>query len=146
MEHLRAQTGDRTTALAALRAVARRFEQSGNIIEQIQTILSMLDSIVALGALAPAATISGAVARTAWRDTAACQRIDQHLADTMPPNEYHAARRAGPAPVPQQAGHLGLSPRRRPRRTRLTLVRCRRPDAGRPHPATTFVESIAPLA
>jgi hypothetical protein len=95
VEELNARSGDRTAALAALRAVAGRFERSGNVSEQLQTVITMLDSLVAVGAFVPAATICGALARTPWRQTATCRLVDRIVAEHLERDQYVAARRAG---------------------------------------------------
>jgi hypothetical protein len=93
---------DRATALAALRTITRRFERSGNLSEQIQTILTMLHSVVAIGALTAAATICGALSQTHWRGAEAYRVIDREVAEALPAGEYLAARRAGAAMSPPE--------------------------------------------
>ena len=102
IEELNARSGDRPAALASLRAVVRRFEESGNVSEQMQTIISMLDSLVAVGALPAVATICGALSRTPWRLTAACRFIDSTVSSRLPRDEYAAARRAGASMTPTE--------------------------------------------
>jgi predicted ATPase/class 3 adenylate cyclase len=102
IEEVNARTGQRSASLASLRLVARRFEKSGNVAEQLQTIISMLDALVAMEALVPVATICGALSRTAGRFTAACRVIDRTVADRLPPDDYLAARRAGAAMTPAE--------------------------------------------
>jgi hypothetical protein len=82
--------------------VVRRFEESGNVSEQMQTIISMLDSLVAMGALTAVATICGALSRTPWRLTAACRFIDSTVSSRLPRDEYAAARRAGASMTPTE--------------------------------------------
>jgi predicted ATPase/class 3 adenylate cyclase len=100
IEELNARSGDRPAALASLRAVARHFGESGNVGEQLQTVISMLDSLVAMGAFEGAATICGALSRTPWRLTAACSLIDRSVAERLDRDRYVAARRAGAAMTP----------------------------------------------
>ena len=50
-----ADSGNRARALAALRPVAQSFAESGNVSEQLQTGLSIVEHLVALGELLPAA-------------------------------------------------------------------------------------------
>jgi len=63
--------------------------------EQLQTVITMLDSLVAVGAFVPAATICGALARTPWRQTATCRLVDRIVAEHLERDQYVAARRAG---------------------------------------------------
>jgi hypothetical protein len=92
---LDARSGDRAGALASLRSITRRFMESGDLSQQMQTVMSMLDSLVAMGALAPAATICGALARTPWRLTSTYRRVDRALVAQLGTAEYASARRAG---------------------------------------------------
>ena len=59
IEELNARAGGHAAALASLRAIAGRFAAAGNVAEQILTVMSMLDPLVALGAYEVAATICG---------------------------------------------------------------------------------------
>jgi hypothetical protein len=94
-EALRARSGDQPAALESLRGVAQRFERSGNVAQQLQTVISMLDSLVALDALEATATICGALSRTPF--TPVCQMVDRAVAERLPRDRYLAARRAGRA-------------------------------------------------
>ncbi|HET6951411.1 MAG TPA: hypothetical protein VFI47_13600, partial [Acidimicrobiales bacterium] len=95
IEELNARRGDRPAALEALRRVTRRFGESGNVAEQHQTIISMLDPLVAMGEHAAAATICGALSTTPWHHTFAYRMIDKTVAERLDHDAYLAARRAG---------------------------------------------------
>lgn len=101
---LDARSGRRTDALASLEAVARRFGESGNLNEQLQTVVTMLESLVAVEAFGPAATVCGALAATPWCRTAACRTADRLAAERLPPEVYLAARRAGALMLPAELG------------------------------------------
>jgi predicted ATPase/DNA-binding SARP family transcriptional activator len=94
---LDAHSGDRTATLASLRRIAQRFAESGNVSEQIQTVMSMVDQLVALGALEPAATALGALARTPTHLTVAYRVIDGALAERLAPAARLTALRDGGA-------------------------------------------------
>jgi predicted ATPase/class 3 adenylate cyclase len=100
LDELNARSGDPTAALASLRVVARRFAESGNVGEQLQTIISMLDSLVAVGSLEAAATLCGALSGTALRDSAGCRLIDRAVAERLDQESYAQARRKGAAMTP----------------------------------------------
>jgi predicted ATPase/DNA-binding SARP family transcriptional activator len=100
LDELNARSGDPTAALASLRVVVRRFAESGNVGEQLQTVVSMLDSLVALGALEAAATVCGALSRSPLRDSASCRLIDRAVADRLDQDSYARARRKGAAMTP----------------------------------------------
>jgi hypothetical protein len=97
IEELNARSGGHAAALASLREVASRFADRGNVAEQTLTVISMLDSLVALGAYEVAATICGALSRTPWHSTARGLLIDATVADRLDRDRYVAARRAGAA-------------------------------------------------
>jgi predicted ATPase/DNA-binding SARP family transcriptional activator len=97
LQELSGRSGDRAAALASLRGTAHRFGQSGNLNEQVQTVMSMLDSLVAMDCLVPVATICGSLSRTPARLTAACRLIDRTVAERMSHADYVTARRAGAA-------------------------------------------------
>jgi len=100
LEELNARSGGHAAALAALREVASRFADRGNVAEQTLTVISMLDSLVALGAFEVAATICGAVSQSPWNNTARSLVIDATLAEHLDRKRYDAARRAGAAMTP----------------------------------------------
>jgi predicted ATPase/class 3 adenylate cyclase len=97
IEELNARSGGHAAALASLRDVASRFADRGNVAEQTLTVISMLDSLVALGAYEVAATICGAVSRTPWHSNARVLLVDATVADRLDRERYVAARRAGAA-------------------------------------------------
>ena len=102
IQELKSSSGDRMGALEALRRVAVSFEQSGNVTEQLHTVVSMLDSFVALGAWEPLATICGALSKTPWRLTTAARLIEQTVAEHLDRVDYQAARRRGSLMRPDQ--------------------------------------------
>ena len=83
--------------LADLQAQARRFEASGNVSEQVQTVLSMLGPLAAAGDDGAVATLCGGLARTPWRRSAPYRRAVGAVAGRLAPDAYRAARRAGAA-------------------------------------------------
>jgi predicted ATPase/DNA-binding SARP family transcriptional activator len=97
---LNARGGDRPAALEALRRVTRRFGESGNVAEQHQTIISMLDPLVAMGEFTAAATICGALSSTPWHNTFTYRTIDKTVGDRLDRDRHLAARRAGQAMSP----------------------------------------------
>jgi predicted ATPase/DNA-binding SARP family transcriptional activator len=97
IEELNAQSGDRTAALASLRNVAATFEKSGNVTEQLQTVISMLDSLVAIEAWSPLATICGALSQTPWNLSPAARVIEETVAGALDSDDYLAHRRTGQA-------------------------------------------------
>ena len=97
---LNARGGDRPAALEALRGVTRRFGESGNVAEQHQTIISMLDPLVAMGEFTAAATICGALSSTPWHNTFTYRTIDKTVGDRLDRDRHLAARRAGQAMSP----------------------------------------------
>jgi len=100
IEELNARAGGHAAALESLRAIAGRFAAAGNVTEQMLTVISMLDPLVALGAYEVAATICAAVARSPWRSTPSCALIDATVAERLDRDRYVAARRAGSAMTP----------------------------------------------
>jgi hypothetical protein len=90
-------TADRTEALARLREVARRFDESGNVSEQLQTVMSLIEQLVALGALGPAAAALGALSRTPMANTAGYAAISAIVTERLAPAERLRARREGAA-------------------------------------------------
>jgi predicted ATPase/DNA-binding SARP family transcriptional activator len=100
IEELNARAGGHAAALASLRTIAGRFAAAGNVAEQILTVMSMLDPLVALGAYEVAATICAAVARSPWRTAPGCALIDATVAERLDRDRYVAARRAGAAMTP----------------------------------------------
>ncbi|MGH9213798.1 MAG: AfsR/SARP family transcriptional regulator [Acidimicrobiales bacterium] len=101
LEELNALSGDRAAALASLRNVAASFEKSGNVTEQLQTVISMLDSLVALELWRPLATICGALAQTPWHLSPGSSAIERTVAEGLGDDEEHsAAREEGAAMTP----------------------------------------------
>jgi tetratricopeptide (TPR) repeat protein len=104
---LDAGTGDRAEALRKLRGVARRFAESGNVSEQLQTVMSLIEQLVALGALAPAAAALGALSRTPMANTAGYAAISAIVTERLAPAERLQAQREGAAmQLPKLADHL----------------------------------------
>jgi hypothetical protein len=81
--------------LTTLQAIARLFARSGNLHEQIMTVMSMLEPLVAVGAVVQAAQLCGALSRTPWAATSAFRLIDRTVAAALPSDTYNAARRTG---------------------------------------------------
>ncbi len=100
IEELNAREGGHAAALEALRTIAGRFADAGNVAEQILTVMSMLDPLVALEAYEVAATICAGLARTPWRATPRYMIVDATLAERIDRDRYQAARRAGAAMTP----------------------------------------------
>jgi hypothetical protein len=100
IEELNARAGGHAAALESLRTIAGRFAAAGNVTEQILTVMSMLDPLVALGAYEVAATICAAVARSPLRAAPSCALIDATVAERLDRDRYVAARRAGSAMTP----------------------------------------------
>jgi hypothetical protein len=94
-------TGDHTAGLAALRRVARSFAASGNVAEQLQTVMSMAEQFVALGDLTSAATALGALSRTPMAATAGYKAIAGIVAERLDPAERLSARRRGSSLDPE---------------------------------------------
>ena len=102
LEELNAVAGDRTAALAALRTVATTFERSGNVTEQLQTVISMLDPLAAIDAWGPLATICGALGQTPWRLSSGSQDMEAGVATALGQDEYLARHQAGAAMSPSE--------------------------------------------
>jgi predicted ATPase/DNA-binding SARP family transcriptional activator len=100
IEELNSRAGGHAAALESLRTIAGRFAAAGNVAEQLLTVISMLDPLVAIGAYEQAATICAAVARSPWRATPSCALIDATVAERLDRDRYVAARRAGSAMTP----------------------------------------------
>ena len=94
-QQLDARTGHPAATLTSLATVARRFERWGNLLEQVDTVMCMLEPLLASGALVEAARVCGVLSPTPWAHTAAYRRIDDALAELLPLHEHNAARRAG---------------------------------------------------
>jgi predicted ATPase len=104
---LDAGAGDREAAIAKLRGVARRFADSGNVSEQLQTVMSMIEQLVALGALAPAAAALGALSRTPMANTAGYAAISVIVTERLAPAErLHARRQGASMQLPKLAAYL----------------------------------------
>jgi hypothetical protein len=97
---LEARHGDHAKALAALRDQLLEFERSGDQTQQLQTILSMLSSLVALNDLATVAVICGALARTPWGMSASCRVLDRLVAERLPAEQYLASHQMGASMSP----------------------------------------------
>ena len=63
------RSDDRAAALAALRSIIEGFAVSGNVAEQLQTALTIVKKLVALGVLVPAAVALEVMDRTLLGDT-----------------------------------------------------------------------------
>jgi hypothetical protein len=90
-----ARTGHPVATLVSLGDIARRFGRWGNLVEQIDTVVSMLEPLLASGAVVETARVCGALAQTPWARTAAFERVENALAERLPHQEHSAARRAG---------------------------------------------------
>lgn len=102
IQELKSVSGDRTGALLALQKVAASFERSGNVTEQLHTVVSMLDTLVAVGAWEVLATVCGALSQTPWRLTPASGLLERTAAEELGRVDYRAARRAGTLMRPEQ--------------------------------------------
>jgi predicted ATPase/DNA-binding SARP family transcriptional activator len=107
---LEARQGDHSKALTALRELLREFEQSGDQSQQLQTILSMLESLLALGELDTVAVLGGGLARTPWGMSASFRMIDRLVAERLAPEHYLAAHELGASMTP--AGLVALTEER----------------------------------
>ncbi len=107
IQEMNATTGNRAEGLASLRQIALTFQESGNVSQQLQTVISMLDSLVALEAYRPLTTICGALSQTPWRHTATSRMIEQTAAQQLGRDEYRAAYHRGQAmPLADLAGFV----------------------------------------
>lgn len=97
LQELKARSGNRAEVLTSLRQLAAKFERSGHVTEQYHTVISMLDSFVALEAWSLLATICGALSQTPWRYTASASMLEATVAQALDRSNYIAARRAGAA-------------------------------------------------
>jgi tetratricopeptide (TPR) repeat protein len=104
---LEARQGDHSKALTALRELLREFEQSGDQSQQLQTILSMLESLLALDELDTVAVLGGGLARTPWGMSASLRMIDRLVAERLTPERYLAAHEMGAGMTP--AGLVALT-------------------------------------
>jgi predicted ATPase/DNA-binding SARP family transcriptional activator len=100
LRELDARSGDRADVLASLRRIVLTFERAGNISEQYNTLISMLDSFVALEAWTLLATICGGLSRTPWRLAPGARLIEEAIAEKLEPSAYATARRSGASMSP----------------------------------------------
>lgn len=95
LSELEARSGDDTMALRSLRTVAGQFERSGNIAEQMQTVITMLAPLVKVGALEAAATLCSALGTTPLQHTAAVRATRHTVATQLQAERYQKARHLG---------------------------------------------------
>lgn len=103
---LRACQGDRAQALEALGHLLVQFRASGDLTQQLQTILSMLDTLVALEEPGTAAVVCAALANTPFGASAQCRSADRLVRAKMSEQDYAAARRLGLGLTPAELGVL----------------------------------------
>ena len=89
--------GDRRAALAALCRIARSFIASGNIREQAPTALRIIDHLVALGVLLPAARALVCLQRSPLGRTAACEGLLARARAGLCADDWDAALHDGAA-------------------------------------------------
>jgi hypothetical protein len=102
LSELEASAGGNAAALPALQRLLERFRASGDLSQQLQTIVSFLEPLVALDAFEIATVLCGALSKTALGMTARCQNVLAITAGRMAPELFRAALERGASLSPHQ--------------------------------------------
>jgi len=90
-----AASGDHFAGLAALGDLLRGFGRSGDLSQQLQTVVSTLDSLIAVDAFELATLLCGALGQTALGSAAQCERVLAVSRTRLSGEAYRTAFRRG---------------------------------------------------
>jgi hypothetical protein len=102
MSEIDAAHGDRRAGLVALGELLQGFGRSGDLSQQLQTVVSTLDSLVAVDAFELATLLCGALGQTALGSSAQCERTLEITRARLSKDAYRTAFSRGVALSPTE--------------------------------------------
>jgi len=92
---LQSRGGDRRGSLPALKRLLEEFQRSGDVSQQLQTLVSALDPLVQAGALDTAAVLCAGLARTPLGTAVQCRRARDAAQGRLAPEDFAACTERG---------------------------------------------------
>jgi predicted ATPase/DNA-binding SARP family transcriptional activator len=101
--------GDRRAGLVSLGELLQGFGRSGDLSQQLQTVVSTLDSLIAVGAFEVATLLCGALGQTALGSIAQCERVLEASRTRLSSESYRTAFSRGAALSPSELMHVAAT-------------------------------------